>query len=185
MRIKLMSLLLEGKIIDKKKHQKITKDIKSKIDELGRLTTKIDDLKKTLKPLQKKYDELIDIVLPVVDELDSETVRTKNFIFRIIKKGYERKSFQYKKGFLKSLTKVNENTKRILEQILEETKKLTRIKPSYTIDYVGEDNNRLKQWFLQVSFLKKLQDKLKKIVKSLYVNISNIKKGNTELRKLL
>ena len=84
MRIKLMSLLLEGKIIDKKKHQRITKDIKSKIDQLGRLTTKIDDVKKTLKPLQKKYDELIDIVLPVVDELDSETVRTKNFIFRII-----------------------------------------------------------------------------------------------------
>ena len=40
---------------------------------------------------------------------NKEQYKTKNYIFKIIRKGYERQSFQYKEGFNKALDKVNSN----------------------------------------------------------------------------
>jgi len=173
--IKLKSLISEDKVVSKN-DRKIKKQIQSNIDELGYLTNQIDDIKKKLIPLQKRYGELIDVVLPVIEELDEETIKTQNYIFRIIKKGYERKSFKYKEGFLKSLSKVNQNTRKILEQILDETKKMVQVKPKFMVSPVEDIiPKKMIQWM----------KKFKKRIQSLFKYVSVIKQGNTELRKLI
>lgn len=138
---------------------------------MGELSREIESLKDQLKPLQKKFGELVDVVLPVVEDMGKENIKTKRYVFRIIRSGYEKRSFSYKEGFLNSLDKVNSNTKRILNEILEQTKKMVKVKPSFQIQPV----EGISDW------LKKLKMKIKRLIPSL----KQIKVGNKELKKLV
>ena len=76
----------------------------------SKFDNKIDELQMQLKPLKQKYGELVDNVLPMLNKLGKEQYKTNNYILRIIRKGYERQSFQYKEGFNRALEKVNLST---------------------------------------------------------------------------
>ena len=65
----------------------VDKDIKKNIDEIGQLNREIDELQKKLKPLRKQYGEMVDNLLPMLNKLGKEQVRTKNYIFKILRKG--------------------------------------------------------------------------------------------------
>jgi len=123
--MKLMDLIKDEYLINENS-KSVDKEIQKEIDELGTLTKQIEKLKKQLQPLQKKYGELVNDIYPIVENLEDETLLTDKFVLQILKKGYTRETFQYKEGFLTSLDKVNENTKKILQTILEQTKKMTR-----------------------------------------------------------
>jgi len=153
------------------KEEVLDKQIKDSVNEMGELSREIELLKDKLKPLQQKFGDLVDIVLPVVEEMGSENLKTKRYVFRIILSGYEKRSFSYKEGFLNSLDKVNSNTKRILNEILEQTKKMVKVKPSFQIQPV----EGISDW------LKKLKMKVKRLIPSL----KQIKFGNKELKKLI
>ena len=84
----------------------IDTDIKHNIDQIGSLQKEIDEIQKKLKPLKKEYGELVDNVLPILSKLGKEQMKTRNYIFKIIRKGYERQSFQYKEGFNKAVMSV-------------------------------------------------------------------------------
>ena len=105
--MKLKELISEKVVVDSK--------IQSEIDELGILSQQIEKIKKQLQPLQKRYGEVVEEIIPVIDKLDKETLTTNNFVMKIIRRGYERENYSYKEGFLNGLNKVNENTKRILK----------------------------------------------------------------------
>ena len=166
--MKLKELLSEKVVVDSK--------IQSEIDELGKLTQQIEKLKKQLKPLQKRYGEVVEEIIPIIDKLDKETLTTNNFIMKIIRRGYDRENFSYKEGFLNGLNKVNENTKKILQQILEETKKLTKINPSFSVKPIGEGvGDKLKVWY----------NKFKMMVRKLTKNFKGISDGNKILRRLI
>ena len=138
--MKLKELISEKVVVDSK--------IQSEIDELGILSQQIEKIKKQLQPLQKRYGEVVEEIIPVIDKLDKETLTTNNFVMKIIRRGYERENYSYKEGFLNGLNKVNENTKRILKQILEETKKLTKINPSFSVKPIGEGREgQLYSWY--------------------------------------
>ena len=108
--------------------------------------------------------------------MDKETITTNNFVIKIIRRGYERENVSYKEGFLNGLNKVNENTKNILKQILEETKKLSKIKPSFSVEPIGEGiSNTLKKWYY----------KFKMMVRKLSKNFKGISDGNKILRRLI
>ena len=95
---------------------------------------------------------------------------------KIIRRGYERENYSYKEGFLNGLNKVNENTKKILQQILEETKKLTKINPSFSVKPIGEGvGDKLKVWY----------NKFKMMVRKLTKNFKGISDGNKILRRLV
>jgi 6-pyruvoyl-tetrahydropterin synthase len=100
-------------------------------------------------------------------------MKTRNYIFKIIRKGYERQSFQYKEGFNKALGKVNNNIKKILEQILDDTKKMVDVKPKFQVSPIHEG---FKEWIK--SFTRKV---LKKIIKPM----KSIVSANKDLRKLI
>ena len=150
--------------------------IKSEIDELGMLTDKIEKLKKQLKPLQKRYGQVVEEIIPVIDELDKGTLQTNNFVMKIIRRGYDRENFSYKEGFLNGLNKVNENTKKILQQILDETKKLTKINPSFSVKPIGEGREgQLYSWYKW----------FKVVIKRLTKNFKGITDGNKILKRLV
>jgi len=147
-------------------------EIKKYVDELGKITDQIELIKKKLKPLQSKYSELLDTVLPVVNTLGKENIKTRKYVLRILKKGHFRTSFQYKEGFINSLGKVNFNTKKILEQILDQTKKTIHVPTKVQVQTVEGISDTFKKW--KDSFKRFLIPKLKQV-----------KSGNNELRKML
>ena len=166
--MKLKELISEKVVVDSK--------IQSEIDELGILSQQIEKIKKQLQPLQKRYGEVVEEIIPVIDKLDKETLTTNNFVMKIIRRGYERENYSYKEGFLNGLNKVNENTKRILQQILEETKKLTKINPSFSVKPIGEGvGDKLKVWY----------NKFKMMVRKLTKNFKGISDGNKILKRLV
>ena len=166
--MKLKSLISEKVVIDN--------SLQNEIDELGKLSQQIEKIKKQLKPLEKKYGEVVEKVIPIVDRLDKETLTTKSYVLKLIRKGFERETFSYKEGFLNGLNKVNENTKKILKQILEETKKLTKINPSFSVKPIGEGvGDKLKVWY----------NKFKMMVRKLSKNFKGITDGNKILKRLI
>ena len=166
--MKLKELISEKVVVDSK--------IQSEIDELGILSQQIEKIKKQLQPLQKRYGEVVEEIIPVIDKLDKETLTTNNFVMKIIRRGYERENYSYKEGFLNGLNKVNENTKKILKQILEETKKLTKINPSFSVKPIGEGvGDKLKVWY----------NKFKMMVRKLTKNFKGISDGNKILKRLV
>ena len=95
---------------------------------------------------------------------------------KIIRRGYKRENYSYKEGFLNGLNKVNENTKRILQQILEETKKLTKITPSFSVKPIGEGREgQLYSWYKW----------FKVVIKRLTKNFKGISDGNKMLKRLV
>ena len=77
---------------------------------------------------------------------------------------------------MNGLNKVNKNTKKILQQILDETKKLTQINPSFSVRPIGEGvGDKLKLWY----------KKFKVMVKKLSKNFKGISDGNKILKRLV
>lgn len=103
--------------------------LNDKINKVGKLNDKINKLKKELKPLQ---DELNEVSNGLLNEV-KDSVNTNNYMFVITSKGYERTNKSYKDGFLKSLDKVNSNTRKVLENELKKTENVSYIKPKFKI----------------------------------------------------
>jgi len=154
----------------------VDKDIKKNIDEIGKLDREIDDLQKKLKPLRNRYGELVDNVLPMLNKLGKEQYKTNNYILRIIRKGYERQSFQYKEGFNRALDKVNKNMKRILEQILDDTKKMVKVSPSFQVKPVEIREISFKDWVKKYT---------RKVVRKIFPYMKSVVKANNDLRKMI
>ena len=153
--------------------EEIDTDIKHNIDEIGVLQNEIDDLQKKIIPLKKRYGELVESVLPILDKLGKEQVMTRNYIFKIIRKGYERKSFQYKEGFNRALEKVNSNIKSILREILEDTKKIVKVSAKFQVEPVTE------------GFTDWIKKYTRKVLKKIIPRLKLVVGGNKELRKLI
>ena len=166
MSIKLIDLLTED----------IDKNIKQNIDEIGVLQNEIDDLQKKIMPLKKRYGELVESVLPILDKLGKEQVKTRNYIFKIIRKGYERQSFQYKEGFNRALEKVNSNIKSILREILEDTKKMVKVAPSFQVKPVEIREGSFRDWIKKYT---------RKVLKKIIPRLKLVVGGNKELKKLI
>jgi DUF917 family protein len=74
--------------------------------------------------------------------------------------GYSRENYKYKESFEKGLEKVNKNTRRVLEEILQTTKTLTTIGTSIGVQKI--DEGWLKDlWKRVVSGFKRLRTTLK------------------------
>jgi hypothetical protein len=167
----------ENKMIKLKKilMEDIDKDIKKNINEMGDISKEIAQLQDRLKPLQQRYGEIINEVLPFVNQLGKENVITKKYVFRILKKGFQRATVSYRSGFLESLQRVNKQTRLVLERILKETEKLSYVKPQFSIKPVEGVSDTLKKWV----------NRFKGFVRKLIPHMKQIHKGNIELRKMV
>jgi hypothetical protein len=124
-----MSNMLYKKYINEENVRLSKKEV-ALIDEMATLNNEIEKLSSQLKVLQKRHKEIDKELAPlvgVIKETKDKRIKTKNSILYIKVHGYDRENFSYKTAFESALTKVNANTRRLLEELKESTKTVTQI----------------------------------------------------------
>jgi plasmid rolling circle replication initiator protein Rep len=156
------------------------RDIESKIDEFGILSDKIDKVKKELSELSNRYKEIEGELRPTLEQLhiqNKKSIQTKRYLVTLKRIGYNRENFKYKESFEKSLTKVNQQTKKVLEDILLSTKTVSRVVSSIGVQRMDEIS--------LTSMLKKLVSPFKKLFSRLRMNIKRIDGLNRVLKSMV
>jgi chromosome segregation ATPase len=151
------------------------KEIESKINEFGELNDEIDRLKNHLEGLKKRYSQLEGELRPVLENLyqhNQKSVQTQKYLVSIKKMGYEKTNYRYKEVFEESLEKVNGNTKKLLENLLETTKTLSKVVSSIGVQPLNE------------TLFTKLMSGIKKMFLGLVSRIKNVSKDMDELQKV-
>ena len=144
-------------------------DIESKIDEFGILSDKIDKVKMELKELSNRYKEIEGELRQTMEQLhiqNKNSIQTKRYLVTLKRIGYNRENFKYKESFEKSLTKVNQQTKKVLEDILLSTKTVSRVVSTIGVQRMDEISLK--------SMLKKLVSPFKKLFSRLRMNIKRM-----------
>ena len=144
-------------------------DIESQIDEFGILSDKIDKVKMELSELSNRYKEIEGDLRPILEQLhiqNKKSIQTKKYLVTLKRMGYNRDNFKYKESFEESLTKVNQQTKKVLEDILLSTKTVSRVVSTIGVQRINEIS--LKSMLLKlVSPFKKLFSRLKNTNKNI------------------
>ena len=123
------------------KSTNIGKDLETKITTFGKLSDQIDLLKSQLNELKSKYSTIEDELRPILNELqntENKHLKTKDYLITIKRMGFDRTNVKYKTAFEKSLTKVNSQTRIVLQKILEETKSTSRVVSSIGVSKLRE-----------------------------------------------
>ena len=120
----------------------LDRTIEQKIDEFGELSDQMDEIKHQLSKLKKRYGELEGELRPVLEGIQhhqQKSIQTQRYLLTIKRSGYSRESYKYKESFEESLTKVNEQTRRLLKELLESTKTTSRVMSSIGVQPVEEN----------------------------------------------
>jgi len=159
---------------------KIETSIDKKIDEFGKISDEIDKVKSILDRLTKKYRVIENELRPVLEQLhqqNQKSLLTKKYLVTLKRMGYSRDNFKYKESFEKSLTKVNQQTRRVLEDILQSTKTITTVVSSIGVQRIDEISLK--------SMLQKVFSSFKRFVSPLKRNTKNIDGLNSILKKMV
>jgi septation ring formation regulator EzrA len=117
------------------------KTVHRKIDEFGQLSDEMDRLKNQLEGLKKRYTQVEDELRPILEELHrfgQKSLQTQRFLVSIKRMGYDRENLRYKETFEQSLEKVNKQTRKVLEELLQSTKTISRVVSSVGVQPVSE-----------------------------------------------
>ena len=159
---------------------KIETSIDKKIDEFGKISDEIDKVKSILDRLTKKYRVIENELRPVLEQLhqqNQKSLLTKKYLVTLKRMGYSRDNFKYKESFEKSLTKVNQQTRRVLEDILQSTKTITTVVSSIGVQRIDEISLK--------SMLQRVFSLFKRFVSPLKRNTKNIDGLNSILKKMV
>ena len=159
---------------------KIETSIDKKIDEFGKISDEIDKVKSILDRLTKKYRVIENELRPVLEQLhqqNQKSLLTKKYLVTLKRMGYSRDNFKYKESFEKSLTKVNQQTRRVLEDILQSTKTITTVVSSIGVQRIDEISLK--------SMLQRVFSSFKRFVSPLKRNTKNIDGLNSILKKMV
>lgn len=150
---------LRGVIRDMIVEFRTESNINTMIDEFGELNDEMDVLKNRLEGLKNRYSEIEDQIRPLLVELRShgqKSVQTEKYLVSIKRIGYEKMNFKYKDSFEEGLTKVNKQTRKLLEELLQSTKSISNVVSSIGVQRVKEEGlftdiyRRLKSLILKV-----------------------------------
>ena len=159
---------------------KFKNDIESQIDEFGILSDKIDKVKMELSELSNRYKEIEGELRPTLEQLtiqNKKSIQTKRYLVTLKRMGYNRDNFKYKESFVESLTKVNKQTKKVLEDILLSTKTVSRVVSTIGVQRMDEISLK--------SMLKKLVSPFKKLFSRLRNTNKNIDGLNGLLKRMV
>ena len=148
---------------------KFERDLESQIDEFGILSDKIDKVKMELSELSNRYKEIEGELRPTLEQLtiqNKKSIQTKRYLVTLKRMGYNRDNFKYKESFEKSLAKVNQQTRKVLEDILQSTKTVSRVVSTIGVQRMDEISLK--------SMLKKLISPFKKLFSRLRMNIKRM-----------
>jgi hypothetical protein len=99
-------------------------------------------LKNQLEGLRKGYSQLEGELRPILEHLyqyNQKSVHTEKYLVFIKRMGYKKTNYRYKEVFEESLEKVNKNTKRLLKNLLESTKTLSKVVSSIGVQPINEN----------------------------------------------
>jgi hypothetical protein len=159
---------------------KFQKNVESQIDEFGILSDKIDKVKMELSELSKRYKEIEGELRPTLEQLtiqNKKSIQTKRYLVTLKRMGYNRDNFKYKESFVESLTKVNKQTKKVLEDILLSTKTVSRVVSTIGVQRMDEISIKL--------MLKKLVSPFKKLFSRLKLNTKRMDDLNGVLKRMV
>ena len=159
---------------------KIETSIDKKIDEFGKISDEIDKVKSILDRLTKKYRVIENELRPVLEQLhqqNQKSLLTKKYLVTLKRMGYSRDNYKYKESFEKSLTKVNQQTRRVLEDILQSTKTITTVVSSIGVQRIDEISLK--------SMLQRVFSSFKRFVSPLKRNTKSIDGLNSILKKMV
>lgn len=148
------------------------KTIQRKIDEFGELSDEMDRLKNQLEGFKKRYSQIEEELRPILEELNrfgQKSIKTETYLVSIKRMGYDRENLRYKETFEQSLEKVNKQTRKVLEELLQSTKTITKVVSSIGVQPVSE------------GFFSELIRKVKSLFGRL---VPNLKRTNKELDEL-
>lgn len=149
------------------------KSILERVDEFGELSDEMDKVKKSLEEMKKKYEGLEDELRPLLEELskyNQKSIQTEKYLLSIKRFGYEKENVKYKEVFEQSLTKVNKNTQKLLEDLLQSTKTITKVVTSIGVQKIGE------------GFFTDFVNNVKKLINRL---VGNVKKSSDDMDDLI
>lgn len=101
-------------------------------NEIKRLEAELEEKKLAFKQFEGDIKPMLDGMKEVGDKL----AQTEEYVIKVSRFGGERKDASYKTAFENALSKVNAATRRVLEEALEASKKVTQVKHSFSIDKV-------------------------------------------------
>lgn len=117
-------------------------DFTENVETFYNLQEEINQLKQDLKDKQSEYGKFkstIDPVISSMKDLEDKLGETEGYILKVKKFDYERTSSSYKDAFELALSKVNGSTRRVLEEALKTTQKVSTVKASYNIEKIQEN----------------------------------------------
>ncbi len=131
--------------------------VKSKINELKDIQAKLDEAlsayKDSISELESTKSSLVPEVMEIfegqVEPGKKLKVEIDGLLVEVTQKS-ERLNTSYKDAFTLALTKVNDNTKKVLEQILEESKVASKVKGKLNIDGSKVYEGSVRDWFTSV-----------------------------------
>jgi hypothetical protein len=113
--------------------------VKAQIGTFYELQEQIKKLEAELEEKKLQFKQFEGDVKPMIDgmkEVGDKLAETEEYLIKVSRFGGERKDASYKTAFENALGKVNAATKRVLEEALEASKKVTQVKHSFSIDKV-------------------------------------------------
>ena len=134
------------------------------------LKSDLDDISPIVK---KKNEGLEDELRPLLEELNrynQKSIQTEKYLVSIKRFGYEKENMKYKEVFEQSLTKVNKNTKKLLEDLLQSTKTISQVVTSIGVQKIGE------------GFFSDFVNKIKTLLNKL---TSSVKRSSTDMDDLI
>ncbi len=112
------------------------------IDEYGELNDEIDQLKNQMEGLKSRYTEIENEIRPLLEELRKyghKSVQTEKYLVSIKRMGYEKVNLKYKETFEEGLKKVNKQTRKLLEELLQSTQSISNVVSSIGVQRVREE----------------------------------------------
>lgn len=154
---------------------KVDPSVEKEINEFGELANEIDRITSQLQTLKSRYSQIEEGLRPILEELDSlqqKSLQTNKYLVTIKRKGYERENMSYKTAFEEALTKVNAQTRNVLNEILNKTKSISKIASSVGVQRIGEN------------VLSKVISKIKSLFTGVLSKFKNVNKSMDVLQNL-
>ncbi len=175
-RVTMNKLTLEDLLAEiLQERENLSPEIIKKIDRFGELNLQMEKVRSELDKIRNEYKSIESELLPILEELDEysgRTLKTQKFLITIKKMGFNRTMYQYSKVLDEALKTVNEDTKKMLSNLLETTATVQRVATSIGVQKIGE------------GFFETLSQKVKGMINSLIKTIKLRSKNMDTLSKL-
>lgn len=159
-------------------------ELSKKIEEYARISDEMDRLSSQLSALKKKFaplDSELTTLIESVDDIGDKSLRTKNLLITVKRKGYERTDYKYKESFEWLFERVNGKMKELVEEAKEASKTVTKISSTIAVQKI---ENVLREENLFTRLINRLKKFISDKVKKMFAKSKSLELDMNKLEKL-